>query len=100
MPLGWPWHIGRQINSQHAYGRADWVAVFSFLEMPPVLFFVLFIVLLSRSFVRRGNEPNFIPPTKFSSYLRRGTDALGGPDPGAVAVVGGHERGHIYRQPG
>ena len=54
-------------------------------EMFPVLFFVLFIVLLSRSFLRRGNELYFIPPMKFSSYPRRGICGQVWLDPDATA---------------
>ena len=67
-----------------------------FLKVVPVLFIALFIVLLSRSFLRRGSELFFIPPTKFSSYPRCGT---GGPvrlDPSVIGGVLRRGRGHVF----
>ena len=67
--------------------------------MFPVLFFVLFIVLLSRSFLRRGHELYFIPPMKFSSYPRCGTGGQVRPDLAAVAGAPRRGLGRVFPPP-
>lgn len=92
-----PWR-GMMLDASRHFQSKEYVE--RYIDLMAAFKLNVFHYISIRKFSSWGNEPNFIPPAKFSSYPRRGTGEQAGPDLGATAAVLPHERGRPFPPPG